>query len=330
MRLHSLLSRPDYTDSPAALIHEGAPCVRARLAGPSADLSRAVFREVSAAGGTDYYAVALEYGDGYRTFMSWATDAEGGFADEHIRTFDRLAPLLGLRLELDGARYTMRSLLSVYLGNNAAQRVLAGHFCRGHGEIIRCAIFFSDMRGFTVLADHAPPAHVVRTLDAYFERVAGPISAHGGEVLKFIGDAVMAIFPTGNDEHGACQRAASAAREALAGIAEMNAHREHPPVSAGIALHLGEVMYGNVGSRDRLDFTVIGAAVNEASRVEGMCKVTEMPVLMTRAFATAYGGDVVSVGRHQLKGVSEEHELFTLQELWRPKGPEGSRERSAD
>jgi adenylate cyclase len=301
-----------YKNSPVAQIHEGAASVRRRLHGAGAVLDFPILEEIAALGATDYFAAALVHGDGDRSYFSWATDADGGFSDEAILRLSRLVPFVGVRIELDSARYTLRSLLEVYLGHNAAARVLSGRFRRGQGETLRCAILFSDMRGFTSLADHASPHDVVATLDAYFEKVAGPISTHGGEVLKFVGDAVLAIFPCHDGDASACARAVEAARDALGGLDALNATRTAPPLALGIALHLGEVMYGNIGARDRLDFTVIGAAVNEASRVEGMCKTLGVPVLLTRAFQGAYPGAATSVGHHALKGVSEPHELFTL------------------
>ncbi len=316
-RKHDIVASPEYKGSPAAQIFEGASSVRKRLI-PGSVLDLPIYVELAAAGATDYYATSLVFADGGRTFFSFATDEASGFADDALQLFDELAPFLGLRLEIDASRFTLQSLLSVYLGENAAARVVSGSFKRGGGEIIRCAIFFSDMRGFTNLADHTSPLDVVRTLDAYFERVAGPVGNHRGEVLKFIGDAVLAIFPCTSgadgkpDDAAACKRALAAAREAVTDLAALNHERGGEPLALGIALHLGDVMYGNIGARDRLDFTVIGAAVNEASRVEGMCKVVGAKILMTRAFQEAHPNGTVSVGRHALKGVSEEHELFTV------------------
>ncbi len=316
-RKHEIVASPEYMGSPAAQIFEGASSIRKRLTGGAA-LDLPLYVELAAAGATDYYATSLAFAESGRSFFSFATDTENGFDDDALQLFDELAPFLGLRLEIDASRFTLQSLLSVYLGENAAARVVSGSFRRGGGEIIRCAIFFSDMRGFTNLADHSSPLDVVRTLDDYFECVAGPVGNHGGEVLKFIGDAVLAIFPCvpgadgKPDDAAACKRALATAREAVKNLALGNEERGSEPLALGIALHLGDVMYGNIGARDRLDFTVIGAAVNEASRVEGICKVVGANILMTRAFQEAHPDGAVSVGRHALKGVSEEHELFTV------------------
>jgi adenylate cyclase len=198
----------------------------------------------------------------------------------------------------------------VYLGDNAAARVSEGAFVRGTGVPIEAALWFCDMRGFTALADRRPAADVVRVLDRFFEAVAGSIAPHGGEVLKFIGDAVLAIFPVGDDgPRGACVRALAAAHEAVAGVASLAAEPDMPELGLGVALHLGEAMYGNIGASGRLDFTVIGAAVNEVCRVESLCRSLG-PILLTKDFAEHCHDEVVPRGVHALKGVSTPRELF--------------------
>jgi adenylate cyclase len=203
----------------------------------------------------------------------------------------------------------------VYLGKNAARRVQAGEFRRGGGELIRAAIWFCDLRGFTAISDQAAPQQVVGVLDAYFDRVATVIGERGGEVLKFIGDAILAIFPVaGSDDAVACQSALLAAQSALDALESFN--QERAPQAAlgmGIALHLGEVMYGNIGSRQRLDFTVISSAVNETSRLEGLCKVLKTPLALSSAFVdAAKPADAVDLGEQDLKGVRSRLRVFTL------------------
>jgi len=162
------------------------------------------------------------------------------------------------------------------------------------------------------MADRLPAAEVVKILDRFFESVAGPIGPHGGEVLKFIGDAVLAIFPVLSDGVGAaCGRALSAAKAAVRGVSTLNRGGQTPPIDLGIELHVGEVMYGNIGARDRLDFTVIGAVVNEVCRVESLCRALASPILMTAAFAAACDRDQVrSRGVHELKGVAAPQEIY--------------------
>ena len=195
-----------------------------------------------------------------------------------------------------------------------------GGFYRHFGsreELIDAAIWFSDLRDFTVISDRSAPDVVVRLLDEYFERVAGAVMDHGGEVLKFVGDAILAIFPTGDDRAAACSRALAAASAALNALTALNAMREardDAPIAMGLALHLGPVMYGNIGARNRLDFTVISAAVNEACRLESLCKPLATPLIMSEAFVQAAAlSNARDLGSHSLKGVSAQVRAFTLE-----------------
>ena len=216
--------------------------------------------DLRAEGGTDYYAHGLPFANGQTSYISYATRAPEGFSGEALALLEGIRPFLARRLELESSYYGTRALLDVYLGKNAARRVLGGAFQRGKGELISAVVWFSDMRDFTALSDACAPAQVVEILDAYFDAVASAVAAGGGEVLKFIGDAVLAIFPVGDDPRGACRRALAAAEAAFASLACLNEQRTARAESAlaiGVALHLGQVMYGNIGARDRLDFTVI-------------------------------------------------------------------------
>jgi adenylate cyclase len=191
---------------------------------------------------------------------------------------------------------------------------LDGSFRRGGGELIRAAIWFCDLRNFTSMSDRMAPHEVVEVLDVYFDRVAGAVTARGGEVLKFVGDAILAIFPIGSDASAACRNALRAADEALTSLRNLNEVRAREgPLTIGIALHLGEVMYGNIGSRERLDFTVISSSVNETCRLEALCKVLKTPLTLSETFARAVEGeDVVDLGEHDLKGVKAKARVFTL------------------
>jgi adenylate cyclase len=260
--------------------------------------------------------MGLPFANGQTSYVSFATKAASGFAEEALNVLEALRPFLARRLELESSYYATRALLDVYLGKNAARRVFAGAFQRGKGELLSAAIWFSDMRDFTALSDRSAPAQVVETLDRYFDAVATAISAGGGEVLKFIGDAVLAVFPLGDDPRAACRSALGAAEEAFRSIEAINrdrAARGEEPISIGVALHRGEVMYGNIGARARLDFTVISSAVNEASRLESLCKQLGTPLALSEAFATtAEPDDVVDLGEHALKGVKAPLRVFTL------------------
>lgn len=267
--------------------------------------------ELAEVGMRDY--LVMELPQLASTIVSYASSVR--LADDAVAALFRLRLPLSLRLELEAARHATRSLLRAYLGPNAAARVLEGAFHRGDGEAIRAVIWMSDLRGFTTLSDRRPLDEVIDTLDRSFERIADPIALRGGEVLKLIGDAVLAVFPLGRDPEGACRGALAAAREALAGLADLSEALRadgRPPLSAGIALHVGDVLYGNVGARDRLDFTVIGPAVNEVSRVEGLCKELGRPLLLTDDFARALGDPdrLEPLGEHPLRGVSRWIPLF--------------------
>jgi adenylate cyclase len=316
-RAHDLARESFFKYSPVALLIDGAPPIRVRLDGK--DLTFPVCRELAEQGGTDYYAQGLAFSNGETSYVAWATQEPGGFTEAALRALDELVPMLARRIELESSYHATRSLLEVYLGKNAAGRVMSGQVRRGGGELIRAAIWFCDLRGFTAISDRSEPARVVELLDAYFDCAAGRIVQHGGEILKFIGDAILAIFPVGEDAGEACRRALLAAEETLDALPPLNqAHPERPEVDIGIALHVGEVMYGNIGSRERLDFTVISSSVNETSRLEGLCKALRTRLLVSQSFADAIARqDLVDLGEHDLKGVSSKRRVFTL-ERFRP------------
>ena len=309
----SLLSTPVYLDSPIARIHAGEDEVRCHLEGDAPDLRFGICHDLRAAGMTDYLALALPFQDGLRTFISWATRRPRGFTSEDLETLRRVVPALSLRLELISAGLALRSLLEVYLGENAAARVLAGAFRRGGGETLRAAIWTCDLRGFTTMADTQPAAEVLATLDRYFETVCAPVCEHGGEVLKFIGDAVLAVFLAEADEAGACRRALAAAKAAVQGVRAWSATLPSP-LRVGVALHVGDVTYGNIGAQRRLDFTVIGPAVNEVCRVEPLCKELGRELLVTDAFAALIRcPDLVPLGLRKLRGVAEAKAVFGVE-----------------
>ena len=220
------------------------------------------------------------------------------------------APLAGL-----GARAALAALLEAYLGRRGAAQVLAGRSRREPGETIRAVLLFGDLRGFTELSEAMPAQAVVAALDAWFDRIAGAVHAFGGEVLKFIGDGVLAIFPIGERPASvACDAALSAVRAARAGMAHLNQSRGRqglPPLQFGLAVHLGDMLWGNVGTADRLDFTAIGPAVNLVSRLEGLCRPLGRGVLVTAAVA-AETTALVPLGEHRLRGIAAPCAVFTL------------------
>ncbi len=269
------------------------------------------------AGATDYLVLPLFRLLDRHPVTTWATDAPGGFTDDHVARLTALVPPLGAVVEARLRRRIARDLLATYLGRQAGPRVLAGEVRRGRGERVRAVIMASDLRGSTALSDHLPAGEMIELLDGYFERVAEPVQAHGGDVLKFLGDGVLATFPVAElGEAGAAAAALQAAAETLAGLLALRqapgGHPDRPALRAGIGLHLGDVFYGNVGAPGRLDFTVVGPAVNLAFRIEGATKELGRPLLASRAFARAAPTPLVPLGAHRLRGIAEPEELFGL------------------
>jgi adenylate cyclase len=274
-------------------------------------------------GATDYVAFAtrvgesVRLGEGQGIASSWLTDAAQGFSEPQIGAIAGLLPTLALAFMLHTTHRTARTAITTYLGSDAALRVLAGNIVRGRATPITAVVWFSDLVSFTRIADSVSPDVMLSLLNDYAEVQVEAIETNGGHVLKFIGDGILAIFPD-DDTTRACARALDAAAEQKRRIAELNARRiaDSLPVTATqLALHLGELLYGNVGSPRRLDFTVLGPAVNEAARIEALCRSLEQPVIVSSAFADAAGQArerLVSLGRYAMKGVARPQELFTL------------------
>lgn len=314
-REHAAITSDFYYKSPVYLIHQGLDSVRQRLDVDEGHLEFDIWKEMKAGGMTDYVALPLRSSTGETNIISFATRQAGGFETAELARLYDLLPLISIRLELLNAYFGTRSLLTTYLGEAAARRVLAGTIRRAEGEAIRAAIYFCDLRDFTALSDRLNGDEMIETLDDYFDSMIEPIRALGGEVLKFIGDGMLAIFPMDHRTGGlACQSALAAAEEGLENLRRLNQRRAENGLSAlcvGIGLHAGEVIFGNIGAADRLDFTVIGRAVNEVSRVEALTRTLDRPILMTAAFRhLVEGREVISLGRRALYGVSEPAEIF--------------------
>jgi len=312
-RSHEVSQSTDYVGTPAEALHNsGSSTLRCCLAREPHRF--AMLARMADAGATDYLLTSAEPRRRFGSWVSYATRRPDGFDDAQLAFLQQLTPVLALHIQLLGAHFATQSLLEVYLGRNAARRVIDGEFRRGTGTEIDAALWFCDMRGFTAMSDRLPARAVVGVLDRYFEHVATPIEEHGGEILKFIGDATLAVFPIGEaSADDACRRALAAAQAVLTRINTWSSS-EAGPIQLGIALHTGRVFYGNIGGRERLDFTVIGASVNEVCRVEAMCKTLGEPLLMTSAFVAALGtsSDIVSLGSHALKGVAQSQEILTM------------------
>jgi adenylate cyclase len=319
-RGHDVTSSPLYLDSPIKAIHDGAPEIRRRLEGADAVLDYPILHDLKQEGMTDYLMLPLPSSGKRSNTFSIATDRPGGFSDRDLTIIRRLMPVLSLVLDIKETRRMAGMLLEVYLGRNAGRRVLEGRVKRGDVDSIAAALWYCDLRSFTAITEGMPPAEVVLLLNDYFDCMSEPVHRHGGEVLKFLGDGFLAIFPIKDDldRDRACGTALKAAQESLAAFKELNDRRRaasKPPLEVGIALHIGSVMYGNVGAADRLDFTVTGPAVNLVSRIENLCRDLGYALLTSAPFASPCGSTLRSIGLHRLRGVAAPQEIFTLPEL---------------
>ena len=304
-------------NSPLRVLFAGEGPLRYRLDGDE-PLPFPVLDELRARGLTDYVGLSLRFSDGQHQALSLAADDKRGFADDDLRLFDELAPLLALGLELHETRRVARTLLDTYVGERAGRRVLEGRIRRGDIELIDSVLVSCDLRGFTALSLDVGPEITVAALNGYFDRVCGPIAEAGGEILKFIGDGLLAAFPIDDPAQleSICNGALAAARRALADLLALDhpdVPRRHLPLRAGAALHVGQVAFGNIGSRSRLDFTVIGPAVDLASRLAGFCSRLDRDLLVSSTSARHVPAGAISLGTHALRGLPEPVEIFTYE-----------------
>jgi adenylate cyclase len=306
------------------LLESGEPVLRQRLDAPEA-ASFFTFDELRAEGMVDYVALIHRFaadgviGEMDCIYSSWATDAAAGFSDEDVAALRRLSAALGLAVKSASLARIAQTLVETYLGRDAGRRVLRGILGRGLAEKISAVIWYSDLRGYTRISDAAAPEQIIPFLNDYADAIISAIEGEGGDVLKLIGDGILALFPAAEAPGRACARALAAAETAQRQIAALNARRAGaglPTTEFYLGLHAGAMFYGNVGSVTRLDFTVVGPAVNMASRIAAMCRSAEQPLLFSSAFVEAAGAEAragfVSVGRYALRGVGRAQELFTV------------------
>jgi len=312
---HGIERHADYLESPMRPAIENGVTVRHRLEGNPEALERypllATFRK---AGATDYLACPLAMSIGRHHVVTFATDRPGGFSDACVAAIEGVLPALGLFIQSKTLERRSAVLLDIYLGRTIGRHILAGEIFRGEGRRLRAVLMCVDLRDSTALADRLPGEELVRLLDDYFEAVGAAVHAQGGEILKFVGDGALAIFaPDGCSEADAAAAALAAGQDLLRRIDITNENRDivgQDLIRIGIALHLGEVIYGNVGAPDRLDYTAIGPAVNLVCRLEGLTKELKRPLLLSDSFARAHGGTLPSLGRHAMRGLSEPQEVF--------------------
>jgi adenylate cyclase len=298
--------------------------LRRRLVGSEARLDFPILAELASDGATDYFAelvrpgVAQASGVGGVAY-SFATDRAEGFSDDDIATLRAVLPVVSLALRAYAGHAIAAGLLGAYLGHDAGRRVHRGAVERGSVEAISAVLWFADIRGFTTLADETSGVAVIELLDEVFETLATSLRPRGAQILKFMGDGMLAIFPFDDtQQQDICRQALDAAFEAMAAIDCVNRTRCKAGKRVGrvdLALHLGEVMYGNIGAADRLDFTVIGPAVNEVARIEALCEPLGRNVLVSAELAAAAGQDsrLVLLGRHTLRGVRDARAIYGLE-----------------
>jgi adenylate cyclase len=314
------------------MLEDGAQEIRRRILGPEAGEEFPVLEEFRQEGATDYFGAKFGYAieainpQNFGVLFTWTTDREGGFRDSELDFLRCVLPTLALTLRVAANRRFSQAVADAYLGHDAARRVLSGEIMRGHVETVSAVLVYCDLCGFTALGDRLGQSELVDLLNDYLSCMAEPVEARGGQVLKFMGDGMLATFAlkegAGARERGETAVAAlDAALEALARVADLNRSRSgdgRPVMALNVALHLGEVAYGNVGSPMRLDFTVIGPAVNEVSRLESMCDPLERSLLISEAFAKAMpedGPELLPLGRHGLRSVREPVRLFTVENV---------------
>lgn len=306
---HGLEQRAGYLGSPLEHIARTRQPFRRRLADGLTPDDHAVLHEVAAAGATDYLALPMRFSTGLYGSLTIATDRAGGFDDRDIAQVRQLTRVLAPIVEARVSLRLAETLADTYIGPRSGRRVLEGRIRRGDVETLRAAIWFSDIRGWTRIANERPADEAVAVANAYFERVDAAIRARGGEVLKLIGDAVLAIFPAEGDGAAACRAAIAAAQQALA-PAEAVPDAAGARCEFGIGLHLGEVVYGNVGSETRLDFTVMGRAVNFAARIETLTRSLGVPLVLSEELARASGVPLHDLGAHAVAGWDAPVRLF--------------------
>jgi adenylate cyclase len=307
-----IMMRSDYLKSAIYVVDTTNRPFRWRKPEPVPDME--LIQRFQEFGMTDYFVMPLPFQDATRTStLSFASTREGGFSDLDLEQLQMAARIWSSIAERWVLRHIALDLLAHYLGRAPAERVYAGQIERGDVARIEAAILICDLRGFTAMTDRAQHGEIVSLLNRWFETIGAAIDAHRGDILKFMGDGLLAVFPLEQNRGATCDRALDAALATLAGTAALNqelAHEDRPPLAFGIGLHWGEVEFGNIGTRDRLDFTVIGPAVNLASRLQELTKSVGAPVLASADFAAATSRNLRSVGGQRVRGIETEIEVF--------------------
>jgi adenylate cyclase len=316
MITHEITDLVPYAENPVRRVREGDETLRRGLEGDETRFDLPVLHDLKARGATDFLALPVASTFGFSAHAaSYVSDRPGGFSEHEIADLTALSERLSVIADMNSQRQIAENTLKAYLGPQTGPRVLAGQIRRGSGEAMAAVLWSSDLRRFTELSDHWPADRVIGLLNDLFDLQAKAITGHGGEILKFVGDGLLAIFPVADpaDAPSAAANALAAAEEALAALVELRARATadgESPLEIVIALHYGTVVYGNVGSAARLDFTVIGPAVNLVSRIEAVAKSLDLPLVVSDDFAGVFGKKLTSLGRRSLRGLEQPHELF--------------------
>jgi adenylate cyclase len=312
--LHSFVETDDYLNSPIVAVYKTGAVVRRHLADPNCPDDFPVVRELREQGATDYAAFPLLFTDGSMHAATWTTKAPGGFTPEQFSAIETIIPPLARVAEIRALRRTAGNLIDTYVGRQTGERIMSGKIRRGYVEAIRAAVWLSDMRGFTALSERLPPQVLIDRLNVYFGAQVPAILEHGGEVLKFMGDGLLAIFPIddGQDAASVCRRALDCARDFRARIAALPRREDGEAIRFAVALHVGEVMYGNIGGGNRLDFTCIGPAVNLAARLEKVAAKLGEAVVASAEFAARCPEQFRPLGEHTVAGFVAPQPVFGL------------------
>jgi adenylate cyclase len=311
-----ILASPEFNASPLAIVFREARLVRCRV-DDSESKQFPFLDDMRAEGVTDYVAMPLLFVDSSVHASSWTTKQPGGFTDDQLAALRSIVPPLTRLIEVIGLRRVAVTLLDTYVGNRAGERILGGQIRRGHAETMHAAIWLSDLRGFTALSDRLPAETVVEILNHYFDCQVSAIRAHGGEVLKYMGDGLLAVFPIDEyvgDAQQVCSHVLEAARESRASVEAL-----HYPIGDvverfrfGVALHVGQILYGNIGGGNRLDFTCIGPAVNLAARLEKIAGRLSRTIVASEGFAGICAGGWSELGEFPIAGFSKAERVYGL------------------
>ena len=314
---HARMLTNDYIGSGFEYIFEKQRSLHKSLRDLDPETEHLSYLEFADAGGTDYYATLLNYGDRSQHGCTFATRSAKGFSSQHLKMIEAAKPGLASAMEPMTMRKSSKSLLRTYLGDGPSEAVWNGTIQRGERTTLEAVVMFSDLRGFTTLSDSSSESEVFDALDGYFDVVVQSVEEKGGDVLKFMGDGILSIFSirAPADRSHQCQQAVLAAKGVLVGLTALNVRRAETsktPLDIGIGINVGQVSYGNIGSPGRLDFTVLGGAVNVASRIEGLTKSIGRRVLVTAAIAETNPDLFEACGLHEVRGLTHSIELFSL------------------